>query len=105
MQPIQPINPQHEQIAELGEINSAFQTWSVLTAPRKQLERWLVTLCTVRMEHPKNDEHNHLRADAIKHLLQVRVTERLHWRSLLVSIAALVISIFALVVGYANYCR
>lgn len=105
MQPPLPPNPEHAHIEAHDEINSAFQTWSVLTASRKQLERWLVTLCTVKMGHPENAERNRSRADAIKLLLQIRITEKLHFRSLLISIAALLISILALVISYANYHR
>ncbi len=82
------------------EVNKAFDTDAIATEPRHKLERYLVTLAQVKMASVENQDWNNRRADVIRHLLQVRISEELHRRSWRVSVAALIVSILALAVGF-----
>jgi hypothetical protein len=87
-----------EWVKRHDEVNKAFATDAIATEPRHRLERYLVTLAQVKMASDENQAWNNRRADVIRHLLQVRISEELHRRSWRVSIAALIVSICALVV-------
>ena len=82
------------------EANAAFKDGSVLDADRRTLERWMVALAEVRPSVEDAERWNSRRAEAIKLLLQVRITERLHWWSWVVSVLALVVTALALVVAW-----
>lgn len=91
-------NTEDKWIARHDEVHAAFHTESILTASRPILERHLLTLCNVKMLSEDNQTRNNNRAEMIKHLLAVRIGEELQRRSHKISIAALVISLVALVV-------
>lgn len=81
--------PQHDAL------NAAFDSGSILTASREELERHLLTTSETRILGEPNMERNERRASAIRHLLQVRVTERIAQRTFRISMAALIISVVA----------
>ena len=83
--------------------NDAFKDGSVLDADRRTLERWMVALAEVRPSVEDTERWNVRRADAIKLLLQVRITERLHWWSWFLSLSALVVAVLALVVSLTGW--
>lgn len=82
-------------IAGHDALNSAFSSGSILSAARRELEQHLLTTSEVRIDGEPNQERNERRASAIRHLLQVRVTERAAHRTFLISIAALIVSVVA----------
>ena len=82
------------------EVNKAFDSDAIATEPRHRLERHLVTLAQIKMESDKNQAWNNRRADVIRHLLQIRISEELHRRSFRISVAALVVSVLALIVAF-----
>jgi hypothetical protein len=77
------------------EANAAFQDESVLTADRRKLERWLIALCDIRPPDDGVQKWNLRRAEAIKYLLQVHITERLAQQTRIISILALIVSLTA----------
>jgi hypothetical protein len=82
-------------IPEHDALNKAFMTGEILTAGRRELERHLLTTAEVKISGEPNQERNKRRADTIRHLLQVRITEQVARRSFLISLAALIVSVIA----------
>jgi len=82
-------------IAEHDALNSAFKSGSILSASRPELERHLLTTCECNILADTNREKNKRRADTIRHLLQIRITEQVARRSFLISMAALIVSVVA----------
>ena len=85
------------------ETNRAFKDGSVLDADRRTLERWLIALCDVKPPADEIQKWNLRRVDAIKYLLHVRVTERLARRTFVVSVAAFVVSVLAIVLTVTGW--
>lgn len=88
-----------KQIQSHDEINAAFADWSVVSASKKKLQQWLVTLCTVKMESPANTERNKMRVAAIQHLLAARLSAEAHRKSFWLSMAAFIVSFTSLVLS------
>jgi hypothetical protein len=82
-----------------------FRIGHIKHATRKELEDFLVLLAiTPFTDNPKAMGETERYASVVQHLLQVRISEELHWRSFWVSIFAISISILALVVSaYEKY--
>ncbi len=76
-------------------LNRAFDSGTILTAPRAELEQHLLTTSETRIPDGTNQGRNERRATAIRHLLQVRITERVARRTLFISIGALIVSFVA----------
>ena len=92
-----------EWIPEHDALNKAFMTGEILTAGRRELERHLLTTAEVKILSEQNQERNRRRADTIRHLLQVRVSEQIARRSYLVSLLALIISVVAVTLAGLKY--
>ena len=82
-------------IPEHDALNKAFDTGSILSASRRELEHHLLTTCECDILAEKNRERNKRRADTIRHLLQIRITEQVARRTFLISMAALIVSVVA----------
>lgn len=80
----------------------AFRDGTVIHAPPEKLKRWLVALSTIRPPAEETRQWNRARADVLKHLLQVHITETLHRRTLKVSIASLIVAVAALAISFVR---
>jgi hypothetical protein len=86
---------------EHDRLNAAFSTKSVLTAERKDLERLLLAAAECKPLSEENTKRNGRRADVLRHLLQVRISEEFQRKNFRISILAFTVSVFALAVaGY-----
>ena len=93
---------ENAQIKSHDDINTAFTDFTVTRASKKQLQRWLVTLCTLKMESSENTDRNKMRAAAIQHLLASRLAVESHRRSFWLSMAAFIVSFASLVLAVIN---
>jgi hypothetical protein len=85
-----------------AELRAIFTNGEIQLATREELEEFLVVLANAggpggysREDYKAETERQAL---VVCHLLQVRLDVELHWRSLWISVSAIVISIVALVV-------
>jgi hypothetical protein len=79
-------------------LRAFFMDGSIKQATRRELEEFLVVLANAtpadsRREDDRAEMEKH--AVVIRHLLQVRLGEELHWRSIWLSVLAIVISALA----------
>jgi hypothetical protein len=82
-------------IPEHDALNKAFDTGSIFSASRTELQQYLLTTCETDILSDKNKERNKRRADAIRHILQIRTTEGIATRSFWISIIAVIISLLS----------
>ena len=93
------LNPQNWDM-ERTYLRSQFRRGVITGASRKDLERALVILAHSADQDPWPKETEIFRA-TVSQLLQVRISEELHWRSMVAAGIAAVISFLALFVsGY-----
>jgi hypothetical protein len=79
-------------------LRAFFMDGSIKHSTRKELEEFLVVLANAtpadsRREDDRAEMEKH--AVVIRHLLQVRLGEELHWRSIRLSVLAIVVSALA----------
>ena len=91
---------------ERSNLRVRFTTGDITKAKRKELERYLVVLANANPPgginpHPSYNIETETFATVVRHLLQVRLGEELHWRSIKVSGIAIVISLLA--AGFAGW--
>jgi hypothetical protein len=92
--------------SERSIIRKRFASGDIVKSTRKELEWYLVVLVNSREAPPRFDQETHENtieafAVVIRHLLQVRLGEELHWRSIKVSVIAVLISLVA--AGFAGF--
>jgi len=88
-------------IIEHDRLNAAFSSGSVLTTQRKELERLLLAAAECKSVGEENTKRNSRRADILRHLLQVRISEEFQRKTFRMSVAALIVSVCALLfTGY-----
>src|SRR5947207_2618361 len=77
-----------------------FKNGDIKRAKRHELEDFLVLLAiTPFTDHPADKEETERYVSVVQHLLQVRISEELHWRSMVAAGIAAVISALALLVA------
>jgi hypothetical protein len=81
-----------------------FRIGHIKQAKRHELEEFMVLLAnTPFTDNPAAKEETERYASVVQHLLQVRISEELHWRSLWFGILAAVVgSLLTLAVQYAS---
>jgi len=87
-------------------LRAFFMDGSIKHSTRKELEEFLVVLAMAtpadsRREDDRAEMERH--AVVIRHLLQVRLGEELHWRSIYLAIFALIISALALLESWRSH--
>jgi hypothetical protein len=87
---------ENQSIAEHDNLNRAFSSGSVLRASRKELERLLLATAECKPSAEENKDRNNRRADVVRHLLQVRISEEFQERTFRLSVAAFFVSLAAL---------
>jgi hypothetical protein len=90
------ITPQEWDV-ERTYLRTKFTSGEITQATRKELERYLVVLANAdeRISNPRYKPETEAFGIVIRHLLQVRLGEELHWRSIKVSLLAVAISLIA----------
>ena len=83
------------------ELRRKFTTDKITKSTRKELEHYLVVLAnsTRKGDTSHHDETERFES-VISHLLHIRISEQLHWRSMVAAGIAIVVSVLALVQGY-----
>jgi hypothetical protein len=88
---------------ERTNLRTKFSSGEITQATRKELEKYLVVLANAdeRISNPRYKPETEAFGLVVRHLLQVRLGEELHWRSIKVSLLAVAISLVA--AGFAGW--
>ena len=87
-------------------VRAFFTDGSIKHSTRKELEEFLIVLANAtpadsRREDDRAEMEKH--AVVIRHLLQVRLGEELHWRSIYIAAGAVIISLAAFVLSCVEF--
>jgi hypothetical protein len=84
-------------------LHSLFRTGEITQASRKDLEEYLVVLAHADDKaDPYPKQTPHFRA-VVGQLLHIRISEELHWRSMVAACVSIVISALALLVAWDEH--
>ena len=87
----------YEPLDEHKKVRNAFATGKIGAASRKELEHYLIVLANTRRMGDQNwQADTEAFASVVRQLLQVRISEELHWRSMVAAGIAALISLLSL---------
>lgn len=82
-------------------LRAAFLSYDIKNAKRRDLEDYLVVLANAKGRDTQEQRDEIARFGVtVQQLLQVRISEELHWRSMIAAALALVISVLSLYVAW-----
>ena len=81
------------------DVRSAFDSGSILTASKEELELFLVSNGQARILNDANQARASEMGETMRQLLAARQSQEMHTEALRISKVALLVSVFALVVG------